>query len=43
MTYLQLDGDDQREVRVQHSDGVWYPGTLEAYRKVEGVWECYVR
>ena len=24
-------------------DGLWYPGHLEAYRKVEGVWEGYVK
>jgi hypothetical protein len=43
MTYVQLDPEEHREVRVQHSDGVWYPGYLEAYRQVEGVWEGYVR
>jgi hypothetical protein len=31
--------DDYRDVQVQHRDDLWYPGTLEAYRKVEGVWE----
>ncbi len=24
-------------MQAQH-DGLWYPGSLEAYRKVEGVW-----
>ena len=32
-----------REVHVQHSDGLWYPGSLEAHRQVEGVWSGYVR
>jgi hypothetical protein len=43
MTYVQLNPDDHREVRVLHRDGVWYPGWLEAYRQVEGVWSAYVR
>ena len=43
MTYVQLDPDEQREVQVLHTDGVWYPGFLEAYRQVEGVWSAYLR
>jgi hypothetical protein len=43
MTYVDLEPDDHREVTVQHSDGLRYPGHLKAYRKVEGVWKGYVR
>lgn len=43
MTYVTLDADEHREVRVQLDDGLWVPGWLEAYRKVEGVWSGFVR
>lgn len=45
MTYLELDGDgdEARPVEVQMDDGIWVPGSLEAYRKVEGVWSGFVR
>lgn len=43
MTYVELDGHEARPVEVQMDDGIWVPGFLEAYRKVEGVWSGYVR
>lgn len=43
MTYVALDADEHREVRVQLDDGLWVPGWLEAYRQVEGVWSGHVR
>ncbi len=43
MTYHQLDGHDARPIEVQLDDGIWAPGFLEAYRKVEGVWSGFVR
>jgi hypothetical protein len=43
MTYVQLDGHEARPVEVQLDDGIWAPGLLEAYRKVEGVWSGFVR
>jgi hypothetical protein len=42
LTYVGLAPWNYREVHVQHSDGLWYPGLLEAYRDVSGVWEGYV-
>ena len=38
MTYHQLDGHEAHPVEVQLDDGIWAPGFLEAYRKVEGMW-----
>ena len=41
-TYVGLAPGNYREVQVQHSDGIWYPGLLEAYRNLDDVWEGYV-
>jgi hypothetical protein len=43
MTYVELGPDDYQHVQVRLDDGIWIDGTLETYRKVEGVWSGQVR
>ncbi|WP_148576064.1 hypothetical protein [Nocardioides caldifontis] len=43
MTYVDLRPDNVRPVQVQLDDGLWVEGTLEVERKVEGVWQGWVR
>jgi hypothetical protein len=43
MTYLDLPVEQHRLVQVQHDDGRWCEGWLEAYRQVDGVWSGFVR
>lgn len=43
MTYIDLRPDNVRLVEVQLDDGRWTQGTLEVERKVEGVWQGWVR
>lgn len=43
MTYVELGPDERQHVQVQLDDGIWLDGTLETYRKVEGVWSGQVR
>ena len=40
--YVDLRPDDTRPVEVEWN-GSWYPGELEAYRRVDGVWFGWVR
>ncbi len=42
MTYVELDPEEHRHVQVRLDDGIWIDGTLERYRKVEGVWSGQV-
>ena len=42
-TYLDLRPDNVRPVQVQLEDGLWVDGWVEAERKVEGVWQGWVR
>lgn len=43
MTYVEPDGHEHQPVQVQLDDGTWVEGSLEAHRKVEGVWSSCVR
>ena len=43
MTYVELDPAEHQHVQVRLDDGLWIDGTLECYRKVEGVWSGQVR
>jgi hypothetical protein len=43
MTYVDLGPEDHQHVQVRLDDGIWVDGTLETYRKVEGVWSGQVR
>jgi hypothetical protein len=43
VTYVELGPDDTRKVQVRLDDGIWVPGELEVYRKVEGAWSGRVR
>jgi len=43
VTYLDLRPDNVRPVQVRLDDGIWVDGMLEAERKVEGVWQGWVR
>ena len=43
VTYVDLRPDNVRLVQVRLDDGLWVDGTLEAERKVEGVWQGWVR
>jgi hypothetical protein len=43
LTYVELGPDEHRHVQVRLDDGIWVPGRLESYRKVEGVWSGQVR
>ena len=43
MTYIDLRPDNVRPVQVRLDDGLWVDGMLEAERKVEGVWQGWVR
>jgi hypothetical protein len=43
MTYVELEPDEHQHVQVRLDDGIWVDGTLETFRKVEGVWSGLVR
>ena len=43
MTYVELDPSEHQHVQVRLDDGLWVDGSLETYRKVEGVWSGRVR
>lgn len=43
MTYVELDPHEHRHVQVRLDAGIWVDGSLETFRKVEGVWSGRVR
>jgi hypothetical protein len=43
VTYVDLPWERHRPVQVQHDDGTWCDGWLEAYRQVDAVWSAFVR
>lgn len=43
MTYVELDPHEHQHVQIRLDDGIWVDGSLEVFRKVEGVWSGRVR
>ncbi len=43
LAFGQLHRVEHPQVEVEHSDGLWHPGSPEVYRQLQGVWSGYVR